>query len=286
MPELPEVETTLRGIEPHLRGRRITKVAVRERRLRWPVPASLARAARGQLVRGAVRRGKYLLIELERGTMILHLGMSGSLRVLNAATPIVAHDHVDIVLDSGQLLRFNDPRRFGTLLWTTADPLRHRLLARLAPEPLDAQFDAEYLFRATRGRKVAIKQFIMNSQVVVGVGNIYASEALFRARLDPRLGAGRLGKQEAARLVRAIKAVLAYAIRQGGTTLRDYVGADGAPGYFRQKLYVYERAGLPCRRCRSPIRQITQGARSTYFCVKCQARRSKVAEKDGVRRRR
>lgn len=273
MPELPEVETTLRGIAPYLRGRRIAEVCVREPRLRWPVPAALARDAAGQAIRGARRRAKYLLIDLERGSLILHLGMSGSLRVLEPATPLLAHDHVDIVLDSGLALRYNDPRRFGSLLWTQEDPLGHPLLRRLAPEPLEAEFDGAYLERMTRGRKVAIKHLVMNSQVVVGVGNIYASEALFRARIDPRRAARRLTRAELERLARAIKRVLAGAIRAGGTTLRDYVSADGTPGYFRQKLYVYERAGKSCRVCRTRIRQLVQGQRSTYYCPSCQSAR-------------
>jgi formamidopyrimidine-DNA glycosylase len=196
--------------------------------------------------------------------------MSGSLRVLPPETPLLDHDHVDILLDSGLALRFNDPRRFGSLLWTRTDPLTHPLLRRLAPEPLEPAFDTDYLYAASRGRRVAIKQFLMNSHVVVGVGNIYASEALFRARIHPRRAAGRLKREQAAKLVRAIRSVLITAIRVGGTTLRDYVGADGNPGYFRQKLYVYERARKACRVCRTPIRQITQGQRSTYFCPKCQ----------------
>jgi formamidopyrimidine-DNA glycosylase len=196
--------------------------------------------------------------------------MSGSLRVLPPETPLLDHDHVDILLDSGLALRFNDPRRFGSLLWTRTDPLTHPLLRRLAPEPLEPAFDTDYLYAASRGRRVAIKQFLMNSHVVVGVGNIYASEALFRARIHPRRAAGRLKREQAAKLVRAIRSVLINAIRVGGTTLRDYVGADGNPGYFRQKLYVYERARKACRVCRTPIRQITQGQRSTYFCPKCQ----------------
>ncbi len=273
MPELPEVETTLRGVTPFLRGRRIRSVEVREPRLRWRVPSSLARKTAGQSIKRTRRRGKYLLIDLERGSLILHLGMSGSLRVLDAGTPALTHDHVDIVLDSGFALRFNDPRRFGCLLFVPDDPLTHPLLRRLAPEPLDDAFDGEYLERATRGRKVAIKQLVMNGQAVVGVGNIYASEALFRARIHPLRPAGRVKRRELDALVRAIKRVLELAIRVGGTSLRDYVGADGSPGYFRQKLYVYERAGKPCRRCGTPIRQITQGARSTYFCPKCQPRR-------------
>jgi formamidopyrimidine-DNA glycosylase len=270
MPELPEVETTRRGIDPALKGRRITGVVVREPRLRWPIARALAPSATGQAIRGVRRRAKYLLIDLDGGSLILHLGMSGSLRVLPPATPLVTHDHVDILLDSGLALRFNDPRRFGSLLWTDGDPLAHPLLRRLAPEPLDDDFNAEYLERVTRKRRVAIKPLLMNSQIVVGVGNIYASEALFRARINPRRAAGRLNRAQLGRLVRGIKAVLNMAIKVGGTTLRDYVGADGNPGYFRQKLYVYERTGKPCRVCRTPIRQFTQGQRSTYYCPRCQ----------------
>jgi formamidopyrimidine-DNA glycosylase len=270
VPELPEVETTRRGIEPHVLGRRIARVVLHERRLRWPVAASLAEAVAGSAIRRAGRRAKYLLIETESGTLIVHLGMSGSLRVLPVATPRIAHDHFDIELDSGQTLRFNDPRRFGSLHFTPEDPERHPLLARLAPEPLEAGFDGEYLWRVTRRRKVAIKQLIMNAQLVVGVGNIYASEALFRARIRPRRQAKSLSRTECMKLARAIRDVLAMAVKVGGTTLRDYVGADGNPGYFRQKLYVYERVGLPCRVCKQPVRQFTQGARSTYWCASCQ----------------
>ncbi len=270
MPELPEVETTRRGIEPHVVGRRISRLLVHDRRLRWPVDLSLAAAVAGRAIRRAGRRAKYLLLETESGTLILHLGMSGSLRVLPVMTPRLIHDHVDIELDSGQTLRFNDPRRFGSLMFTAGDPLLHPLLMGLAPEPLEADFNAEYLWKITRRRSVAIKQLIMNARLVVGVGNIYASEALFRARIRPRRQARSLSRVECARLIRAIKATLAMAVKVGGTTLRDYVGADGAPGYFRQKLYVYERAGRPCRVCHKPIKQFTQGARSTYWCATCQ----------------
>jgi formamidopyrimidine-DNA glycosylase len=270
VPELPEVETTRRGIEPHVVGRRITRLLVHEKRLRWPVDVSLVASVTGQAIRRAGRRAKYLLLETGAGTLILHLGMSGSLRVLPAATPRIAHDHVDIELDSGVTLRFNDPRRFGSLMFTATDARLHPLLRDLAPEPLEDEFDAEYLWRVTRRRSVAIKQLIMNARLVVGVGNIYASEALFRARVRPRRQARSLSRAECARLARAIKATLAMAVKVGGTTLRDYVGADGNPGYFRQKLYVYERAGMPCRVCRNPIKQFTQGARSTYWCPTCQ----------------
>ena len=219
---------------------------------------------------GVARRAKYILITLDSGTLILHLGMSGSLRLLAAGVPPRAHDHWDIELDSGRVLRFHDPRRFGSLLWTESDPLEHPLLAKLAPEPLSAAFDAEYLYRATRRRAVAIKQLLMNSQVVVGVGNIYASEALFRARISPRRAARRLSRAQAEALMRSIKDVLAEAIKIGGTTLRDYVDAEGTPGYFAQRLFVYERAGEPCRVCKSPVKQFVQGQRSTYWCPACQ----------------
>jgi formamidopyrimidine-DNA glycosylase len=270
VPELPEVETTRRGIEPHVVGHRISRLRVHERRLRWPVDPALERAIAGAVIHRAGRRAKYLLLDTSAGTLILHLGMSGSLRVLPASTPRIAHDHVDIELDSGQTLRFNDPRRFGSLLLTPGDPAQHPLLAKLAPEPLEDAFDGAYLFRITRRRAVAIKQLIMNSQLVVGVGNIYASEALFRARIRPRRAARSLKLADCVRLARAIKATLRMAVKVGGTTLRDYVGADGNPGYFRQKLYVYERGGLPCRVCRQPVRQFTQGQRSTYWCTVCQ----------------
>ncbi len=270
MPELPEVETTRRGIAPAMIGRRVRDVIVRERRLRWPVEAGFESALRGATVRAVERRAKYLLIRFDAGTLLVHLGMSGSLRVLDAAVAPRPHDHWDILLDSGRTLRFHDPRRFGSAHFTAGDPLDHPLLRRLAPEPLSEGFDGEYLHRASRGRTVALKHFIMNSRLVVGVGNIYASEALFRAALAPRRAARRLSRAQAQALARAIKAVLGEAIETGGTTLRDYVNADGAPGYFRQKLFVYERAGEPCRVCGTAIRQAVQGRRSTYWCPHCQ----------------
>ena len=241
-----------------------------EPRLRYPLPRDLPRKVAGQRILRVCRRAKYLLLGLESGTLLLHLGMSGNLRVVPAATPRLRHDHFDLLLDSGVALRFNDPRRFGSLIYTSGEPREHPLLARLGPEPFSAAFDADYLYRITRGRRVAIKQLLMNSQLVVGVGNIYASEALFRARLRPGRAARSLTRADAARLVRAIRAVLRQAIRAGGTTLRDYLGADGAPGYFRQRLYVYERRGKPCRRCGTPVRAVTQGQRSTYYCPGCQ----------------
>jgi len=245
-------------------------MVVRDRRLRWPIAAKLEAAVRGRRVVAVDRRAKYLLIRLENGSLIVHLGMSGSLRLIGAGTLPKAHDHWDLVLDSGLALRFHDPRRFGSLHWTQDDPALHPLLKKLAPEPLSSAFNGEYLFRVTRKRAVAIKQLIMNSQLVVGVGNIYASEALFRAGISPRRAAGRITKEQAQKLSRAIKAVLTAAIKIGGTTLRDYVNADGEAGYFRQKLFVYERAGSRCRVCRSVVKQFTQGQRSTYWCATCQ----------------
>jgi formamidopyrimidine-DNA glycosylase len=243
---------------------------VRERRLRWPITTHLEKTLRDQTVRSVDRRAKYLLIRFDCGTLIVHLGMSGSLRILKSDVPPKVHEHWDLCLDSGNLLRFHDPRRFGSALWTAENPELHKLLAKLAPEPLSAAFDAEYLFAVTRRRSVAVKQLIMNSQLVVGVGNIYASEALFRARINPRRRAQRLNRVQTHALVQAIKDVLAEAIKIGGTTLRDYVNADGLPGYFSQQLFVYERAGKACRRCRTPIKLFVQGQRSTYWCPACQ----------------
>jgi formamidopyrimidine-DNA glycosylase len=270
MPELPEVETTRRGIEPWLVGRRIERVVVREWRLRWRVPRKLPAAVRGATISAVGRRAKYLLIGTDAGTLICHLGMSGSLRVMPADAPPFAHDHVDLMLDSGRCLRFNDPRRFGCLLFTTKEPLRHRLLSRLAAEPLSDEFDPDALWQLARGRTASIKSFIMDSRAVVGIGNIYASEALFRAGIRPGLAAGRVSRERMGALVEAIRHVLNDAIAVGGTTLRDYVDPAGAPGYFGARLLVYERRGKPCRHCRTPIRQFTQGSRSTYWCPRCQ----------------
>jgi len=270
LPELPEVETTRRGLARHVRKRRIAALTVYEPRLRWPVAHDLPKKVAGQRIERVGRRAKYLLLGLQSGTLLLHLGMSGKLRAVRADTPRVPHDHFELLLDSGLALRFNDPRRFGSLLYTNGDPGEHPLLARLGPEPLAAGFDAEYLFRITRRRRVAIKQLLMNSHLVVGVGNIYASEALFRARIRPQRQARTLTRADAARLVRGVRAVLNQAIRSGGTTLRDYLRTDGSPGYFRQRLHVYERRGQPCRRCGTPVRALVQGQRSTYYCPSCQ----------------
>jgi len=270
MPELPEVETTRRGIAPAVIGHRLESVLVRESRLRWPIPSELPARAAGQRVTDLRRRAKYLIFDLERGGLILHLGMSGSLRLLAREMAPAIHDHVDMILDSGSCLRFNDPRRFGSLLWAAQSPLEHPLLANLGPEPLDEVFDGAYLARMSKGRQVAIKPLLMNSRIVVGVGNIYASEALFRAGIRPRRAAGRIRRAEFDVLAQAVKDVLTEAIRAGGTTLRDFISPEGRPGYFKQELYVYDRAGEPCRICQSPVRQIAQGQRSTYFCPRCQ----------------
>src|ERR1700733_784245 len=258
MPELPEVESTRRGIERGAGGQRIRELLVHDHRLRWPIDTHMPAQVAGQRIVAVERRAKYLLRRIERGTLILHLGMSGSLCILPAQSPPLKHDHFELLLDSGVSLRFNDPRRFGSLHYTSEDPAQHRLLRLLAPEPLEASFDADYLYRITRKRRAAIKQVIMNGRLVTGVGNIYASEALFRARINPRRAARRLTLKDCARLVRAVRAALGAAIRAGGTSLRNYVGTDGNPGEFRQKLYVYERDGRPCRVCRTPIRKIAQ----------------------------
>jgi formamidopyrimidine-DNA glycosylase len=270
MPELPEVETTRRGIEPHLLGRRVIGLVIRQRQLRWPVPHTLDRALPGQIIRGVHRRGKYLLLATDVGTAILHLGMSGSLRLVPRAASIGKHDHVDIQLDSGMSLRLTDPRRFGALLWTTEPAERHELLAKLGPEPLSDAFDGAHLFNSACKRKVAVKQFIMDSHIVVGVGNIYASEALFMAGIRPTRPAGRVSHDRYNALASAIKHILDASIKMGGTTLRDFVGGDGKPGYFKQTLRVYDRLGEPCRQCGAPIRSKRIGQRSSFYCVQCQ----------------
>jgi formamidopyrimidine-DNA glycosylase len=270
MPELPEVETTRRGIARAVLGAHIAELQIHDGRLRWPVAAAMPAQVRGQQIAAVGRRAKYLLLGLDRGALIMHLGMSGSLRVLAADTPLIKHDHFDLRLESGLTLRLNDPRRFGSLHYTEEDPATHPLLRALAPEPLEAQFTAEYLWQLTRRRRAAIKQVLLNGRLVTGVGNIYASEALFRARIRPARSARRLSRAECTALVNGVRAALRAAIRAGGTTLRDYVNSEGHAGSFRQKLYVYERAGRPCRRCGTPIRRLVQGQRTSYFCPRCQ----------------
>ena len=269
MPELPEVETTRRGIAPHLVGQRVSQVVARERRLRWPIPDDLDVRLSGQRIEGVERRAKYLLIKAEVGTLIAHLGMSGSLRLVPADQPVGKHEHVDIVLESGMALRYTDPRRFGALLWSD-DPLSHVLLASLGPEPLSDAFDGERLYQMSRGRSMAIKPFIMDNAVVVGVVNIYAGGALFAAGIDPRRAAGAVSRARYMKLAVEIKRILAYAIERGGTTLRDFVGGDGKPGYFQQELFVYGRGGEFCKTCGSTLREIRLGQRASVYCVRCQ----------------
>ncbi|KPK12245.1 MAG: 5-hydroxymethyluracil DNA glycosylase [Acidithiobacillales bacterium SG8_45] len=272
MPELPEVETTRRGIAPLLEGECIKTAVVRQPKLRWPVPRGLAKTLAGLTIQSVSRRGKYLLIDTGKGHLILHLGMSGSLRVIRADTPANSHDHVDLVLENGQCLRLRDPRRFGAVLWTTTDPTGHKLLASLGPEPLveDGDFSGEYLFARSRGRSRQVRDFIMDSHIVVGVGNIYANEALFRAGIDPRRAAGRISRVRYDRLASAIREILAEAIEVGGTTLRDFSDARGDPGYFQQTLMVYGRDGETCKVCGSTVRRVVSGNRSVFFCGRCQ----------------
>jgi formamidopyrimidine-DNA glycosylase len=269
MPELPEVETTRRGLAPHVIGRAIRRVEVREPRLRWPVAKDLAPRLADARIDSLERRGKYLLFGTEAGTLLVHLGMSGSLRYLPAAAAPSTHDHIDVHFADGSSLRFNDPRRFGSFMLTRA-PHRHPLLKALGPEPLGAAFTADYLADACRGRRVAIKQQLMNGRIVVGVGNIYANEALFRAGIHPMRAAGRVARARFEPLVTAVRAVLLDAIEEGGTTLRNFVGGDGRPGYFRSALQVYDREGQPCLRCGTPITHRVVGQRSTYYCARCQ----------------
>jgi formamidopyrimidine-DNA glycosylase len=269
MPELPEVETTRRGVAPHCCGARVTAVLVRESRLRWPVPAYLPARLSGQLIQDVERRAKYLLFRTAIGSLLVHLGMSGSLRIADPLEAPGKHDHIDILLDNGVCLRYHDPRRFGCFLWL--DPAQqHPLLSHLGPEPLSADFDGELLYRLSRGRKSPVKHFIMDGKVVVGVGNIYANEVLFLSAIDPRRAAGRISLARYQVLGDNIKQVLTSAIEQGGTTLRDFVGGDGKPGYFAQQLYVYGRGGAPCKRCGAVLRERTLGQRTTVFCVACQ----------------
>ena len=274
MPELPEVETTLRGLRPHVEGRHISHVLLRRPDLRWPIPREVSELLPGQRVDGIRRRAKYLLLDTAAGSALLHLGMSGSLRVLPASTAVRAHDHVDVLfegdgLGSAQVLRFNDPRRFGCLLWQPPGET-HPLLAALGPEPLSEDFHGDALFARSRGRSAPIKSFLMDQSVVVGVGNIYAAEALFIAGIAPLRAAGSISRRRCQALADAVKAILAHAIARGGTTLRDFISPDGAPGYFEQELEVYGRGGLPCRRCGRALKQATVAQRASVWCTHCQ----------------
>jgi formamidopyrimidine-DNA glycosylase len=271
MPELPEVETVRRGIEPHVLGHTIVKVTVRDTRLRWPVPPDLAATLTGKKITGTARRGKYLLLQLAGGDrLIIHLGMSGRLFVLKPGHPLKKHDHVDIELSGGVLLRFHDPRRFGAVLPWPASEATHPLIEGMGPEPFSDDFNGDYLFELSRGRSAAVKNFIMDGHVVVGAGNIYAAESLFRAGIRPTKAAGKITRAQYQLLAQKIRDVLSAAIEQGGTTLRDFAGADGAPGYFQQKLFVYGREGEPCLVCKTPIKCIVIGQRSSFYCSRCQ----------------
>lgn len=275
MPELPEVETTRSGIAPHIDGKAISKLVVRQPKLRWPIPDDLPKIVKGQTVLAVRRRAKYLLIDIGKskvkGTLIIHLGMSGSLRVIKGKAPEpLKHEHFDLVFSKDLMLRFTDPRRFGACLWQDANETENAFLDHLGPEPLSDEFSAQYLFEKSRKRTSAVKTFIMDQRIVVGVGNIYASESLFLSGINPKKAAGKISLAKYELLTEQIKQVLARAIKQGGTTLKDFVGSDGKPGYFAQQLNVYGRKDEPCPHCESPIKQITQGQRSTFYCSTCQ----------------
>jgi formamidopyrimidine-DNA glycosylase len=274
MPELPEVETSRRGIEPYLLNSTITEVIIRQHKLRWPVPKNLPALVKGKTIRAVCRRAKYIYLKLDNGSIIIHLGMSGSLRICSDKIPADKHDHIDICVANNKpgynILRLRDPRKFGCVLWTDKDVNLHRLIKPLGPEPLEATFNADYLHNKAHNRQCSIKALIMNSHIVVGVGNIYASEALFRAGINPKRKAGNISLARLQKLVAAIKRTLHESIKQGGTTLRDFTAEDGKPGYFSQKLLVYGRAGQDCVICGHPIKQFTQQQRSTYYCPHCQ----------------
>lgn len=272
MPELPEVETTRRGLAPHLIGQRIRTVVVRNAALRVPVPRGLAQRLQGARIENVSRRGKYLLIDCGTGTLIVHLGMSGRLWLTESAAGVGTHDHFDLVLESGRVVRLRDPRRFGLVVWQSRNAPEHPLLASIGPEPLSNAFDGSWLYKVTRNRSAAIKLVLMDSHVVAGVGNIYASEALFRARINPKLPARRIGRSRYAVLASKIRETLEAAIQAGGSTLRDFVGGDGRAGYFQNEHLVYGRRGEPCVVCGTPIREIRQGQRSTFYCLSCQRR--------------
>ena len=270
MPELPEVETTRRGLHPHIVGQRITKLVIRETRLRWPIEPALESKLIGQTIVDTSRRGKYLLLHVKTGTLLVHLGMSGNLRILLSKTPALKHDHVDIVLNNGHSIRFNDPRRFGAIIWTEKEPEIHPLLAHLGPEPLSDSLSGAWLYEMTRGNKITIKLWLMDSKRITGIGNIYANEALFRSGILPTKAAGKISLKKFEKLAAEIKKTLKEAIEAGGSTLRDFVNAEGNPGYFQQKYFVYGREGQGCLICQKPVKLIRQAGRATYYCIQCQ----------------
>lgn len=270
MPELPEVETTRSGISPHIRNQRVTGVVVRQRQLRWPISNELEAELTGQVIDKVLRRGKYLLLTTDPGTLIIHLGMSGSLRIVSSVQAIGKHDHADLIFANNKTLRFTDPRRFGCMLWQPAGNPVHPLLSKLGPEPLTDEFDGDYLHQRSRSRSAPIKTFIMDSHVVVGVGNIYANEALFLAGIHPKRAAGKISLARYLTLVSCIKQILRRAIEVGGTTLRDFTNSSGEPGYFKQSLLVYGRGGMECINCKQTLKEIRLGQRSTVYCPDCQ----------------
>lgn len=270
MPELPEVVVTLRGLMPHVAGKQVSTVTVRESRLRWPIPGDLADQLSGQVLIDGRQRAKYLLFQFAHGHLMIHLGMSGNLRIVQSGVAPAKHDHVDIGFSDGTVLRFTDPRRFGSVLWLAGEPEQHKLLRHLGPEPFDPQFDGDYLYRQSRGKSLSVKQFLMDNRVVVGVGNIYANESLFLSGIRPKKAAGRISRKTYEALSENVKTVLRRAIEQGGTTLKDFVGNEGKPGYFKQELYVYGRAGQPCLQCDTQLKEIRLGQRSTVYCPFCQ----------------
>ncbi len=270
MPELPEVETTRKGLIPHILNQTISQIIIRAPKLRWPIPKTLVKLLPGQQVLEIDRRAKYLLLRFSTGTLIIHLGMSGRLQTLSAAKAAQKHDHVDICFTNGTVLRYTDPRRFGAILWTAQPTTEHKLLKELGPEPFATEFNSNYLLHQAKNKKIAIKNFIMDSKVVVGVGNIYASEALFAAKLDPRLPVQKITAAQFSKLVQHIKKILQAAIAQGGTTLKDFFDSSGKPGYFKQQLKVYGRADQPCVLCKHPIQELRIGQRNTFFCPVCQ----------------
>lgn len=270
MPELPEVETTLQGIKPHVLGQTITHLDIRHPHLRWPIPPHLKKLLTGKTIRGLTRRGKYILIQFDHGTVLLHLGMSGRLRVLTEPLAADKHDHVDIHFSNDCILRYTDPRRFGAILWTAENPLDHPLLAHIGPEPLTSDFNGQHLWTLARKRKAPVKAFIMDSRIVAGVGNIYATEALFQAGIRPQKAAGSISLEKYEKLALAIKKILKQAISKGGTTLKDFMKSDGQPGYFSIELQVYGRANKPCVQCHTTLKSTRTGQRSTVYCPQCQ----------------
>lgn len=271
MPELPEVETTKNGISPHILNQTVQQVVIRAPKLRWPIPTNISSDLRGKTVRSVERRAKYLLINFDNGTLIMHLGMSGRLQTLTTKTPAQKHDHVDINFGNGICLRLTDPRRFGAVLWTTTSPFDHKLLKDLGPEPFDSNFTGKHLSSLAQRKKVAVKLFIMDAKNVVGVGNIYASEALFAAQIDPRTPSNQVSPQQYTLLAKHIKRILKLAIEKGGTTLKDFLDTDGKPGYFSQKLQVYGRDTQKCYKCTSIIESVVLGQRNTFYCPECQS---------------